>query len=227
MRWHLSGSEDPAPRIHEASLSLLEDPGIRIEHDSIVKLLRNAGAAQGSGSCDLRLPRKMVEEHLALCPPQCYLTDKSGRGPAITSESEAVFWSVPGMSLFQNGRHRPFTSSDMAYAARLLDRLESVHAIFGMALDDVPPAARDVAGLNIMARNSRKHIRVLCFSPEGADGLIEMRQVVGNYPWLALDLPRTARCDGRTLPWKSSGARLVPAFRLRLTVNPWREYRVP
>jgi trimethylamine--corrinoid protein Co-methyltransferase len=186
MRWHLSGDEDPAPRIHEASLSLLENPGIRVEHDSVVKLLLGAGAAPGMGSCDLRLPRRMVEEYLALCPSHCTLTDKTGTGPTIGSESAAVFWSVPGMALFEKGLHRPFTSGDMARIARLLDGLESVHAIFGMALDDVPPAARDVAGLSIIARNSRKHIRVLCFSPEGAGGLIEMKRVVGSHPWFSI-----------------------------------------
>jgi trimethylamine--corrinoid protein Co-methyltransferase len=68
----------------------------------------------------------------------------------------------------------------------LLDRLDSVQGIFGMSLDDVPPSARDVVGLSIIARNSRKHVRVLCFTPRGAELLPEMRRVVGPHPWLSI-----------------------------------------
>jgi trimethylamine--corrinoid protein Co-methyltransferase len=37
-----------------------------------------------------------------------------------------------------------------------------------------------------MARNTSKHIRVLCFSPQGARTLVEMKKVVGNFPWFSV-----------------------------------------
>lgn len=57
------------------------------------------------------------------------------------------------------------TQNDMARAARLLDQLDNVDAVFGLALDDVPPRVCDVVGLRIMAENTAKHICVLCFTP--------------------------------------------------------------
>jgi trimethylamine--corrinoid protein Co-methyltransferase len=50
----------------------------------------------------------------------------------------------------------------------------------------VPPGARDVVGLRVIAENSRKHVRVLSFSPEGAEALVRMRPVVGEYPWFSM-----------------------------------------
>src|SRR5512136_2444780 len=74
----------------------------------------------------------------------------------------------------------------MADLARLLDQLDNVQAIFGLAMEDVPPPARDVMGLKIIAENSSKHIRVLCFSPEGAAALVEMKRVVGQHAWFSI-----------------------------------------
>jgi trimethylamine---corrinoid protein Co-methyltransferase len=178
--------EYSAGRIHSTSLSLLEDPGIRIEHEAILNLLLTNGAKPGLNSAVVKLPRKMVEECVALCPRRFALTDRRGHGRFLAAGEPPVFWSVPGMALYRKGQHRPFTSSDMADMARLLEQLENVHAIFGMAMDDIPPPARDVVGLKIMAENSSKHIRVLCFSPEGADVLLEMKQVVGKHPWFSI-----------------------------------------
>ena len=90
------------------------------------------------------------------------------------------------MKWYSRGIRRPFTREDMAKAARLLDRLDQVQVVFGMALDDVPPHARDAVGLAIIAQNCSKHVRVLCFSPEGAACLARMQQVVGGYPWISI-----------------------------------------
>jgi trimethylamine--corrinoid protein Co-methyltransferase len=178
--------EDAAARIHQTSLSLLEDPGIQIEHEPLVNLLLARGAKAGLKASVVRLPRTMVEECIALCPRQFALTDRRGEGGLLGAGSPPLFWSVPGMALFRKEQHRLFTSSDMADMARLLEQLENVHVIFGMALDDVTPAARDVVGLKIMAENCSKHIRVLCFSPQGADVLMQMKQVVGAHPWFSI-----------------------------------------
>ncbi len=177
---------ESAQRIHEASLALLADPGVRFEHEGVRSLLLSHGARAGAGPADVRLPREMIEECLALCPREVTLTDRRGGQAILTATSEPLFWSCPGLYLWQGGRHRPFTSSDMAGMARLLDQLTNVHGVFGFSLDDVPPAGCDVAGLNVIAQNTAKHVRVLCFSPEGADVLVEMRSVVGDHPWFSV-----------------------------------------
>jgi len=179
-------NERGAERIHEASLALLADPGVRIEHEAIRSALLEAGAKPGAGPADVRLPREMVRDYLALSPHRVTLTNQCGQESVLTATSEPLFWSCPGLYVWRGGRRRPFTSSDMADMTRLLDRLENVHAVFGFSLDDVAPARRDVMGLNIMAHNTAKHVRVLCFAPAGADVLVEMRSVVGDHPWFSI-----------------------------------------
>ena len=86
----------------------------------------------------------------------------------------------------EDGAARAFTAADMAATARLVDKLPNVDAVFGLAMEDVPPRSRDVVGLSIMARNTSKHIRVLCFTPDGAEAMLAMRDVVGPHPWFSV-----------------------------------------
>jgi trimethylamine--corrinoid protein Co-methyltransferase len=175
-----------AEKIHRAALDLLKDPGIKLDHDEICQILVDAGAKQGISADVIRIPEELVEEKIALCPKEFVFADRTGDGPLVSAVSDAVIWSVPGLKMFADNAIRPFTTDDMAKVARLLDQLENVDGVFGYALDDVPPPARDVVGLRTMAENTQKHIRVLCFTPRGSDMMVEMKKVVGDYPWFSV-----------------------------------------
>lgn len=177
---------EAAEKIHNAALELLKDPGIKLDHDDICKMLLGAGAKQGASTNVVRIPKELADEKLALCPKEFIFADREGNGPPVGPERDAVIWSVPGLKIYENNAARPFTQDDMARAARLLDQLDNVDAVFGLAIDDVPPRVCDVVGLRIMAENTAKHIRVLCFTPQGSDMMAEMKKVVGDYPWFSV-----------------------------------------
>lgn len=173
-------------QIHEASLLLLENPGVRMEHDGIVDLLIKKGAKPGSSAQTVRIPREMIQECLALCPREVALADRNGNATRLTAEAGLAVWSCPGMKLHENGSVRPFLQADMARVVRLLDQLPHLQGVFGMAMNDVVPRTCDVVGLLTMARHTRKHLRAFCFTPEGGQTMREMKTVVGNYPWFSI-----------------------------------------
>lgn len=173
-------------RIHQTALALLDDPGVRMEHDEICSLLLSHGAREGKSTNVIRFPAELIQEALSLCPSTFQLADRLNAGKQVSPDGESVIWSVPGMNIHEDGAARPFTSRDLPRWARLLHYLPNVDGIFSFAMEDVPPKARDVVGLNIISRNSTKHIRVFCFSPEGAETMVRMKQVVGNFPWFSI-----------------------------------------
>lgn len=175
-----------AEKVHVAALDLLDNPGIRLDHDEINELLLKAGAKEGNSTNVIRFPEGLIKEKLALLPASFVFANREGRGKITSATSEAVIWSVPGMKVVENKQARPFTSKDLAEAARLLHQLENVDGVFGFALDDIPPKACDVVGLRIMAEHTNKHIRVLCFTPPGSEMMVEMKKVVGDYPWFSI-----------------------------------------
>ena len=183
---NMENESQTAEMVHATSVALLQDPGIKIDHEEIAGLLVKRGAQSGSASGVVRIPRQMIEECLALCPREVVLTDRRGNKNVLAARKGSSFWSCPGLNLYRKGVHRLFTSADMADCARLLNQLEHVDGIFGVAMADVIPDACDVMGLKIIAENSSKHIRVFCFSPAGARTMAEMRGVVGDHPWFSM-----------------------------------------
>lgn len=175
-----------AERIHEASLALLENPGVKLEHDGIVETLLKAGAQAGAQAQVIRLPRKLVMECVEQAPAEVLFAARHEGGAVVGPQKTSKVWSAPGMNILRHGKHRPFTRFDMADMARLIGQLPHIDGVFGMSMDDVPPQARDFVGLRIMAENTAKHIRVLSFTPEGADAVCAMRDVVDNSPWLSM-----------------------------------------
>ena len=173
-------------QIHEASLSLLENPGIRLEHPAICEKFLARGAKTGAMADVVRIPRELLMEIIALAPSEIALNGRLGTATQIlTPAGGTAIWSCPGMNWYRRGELRPFTSENMAAHARLLDALPQVDGVFGVAMKDVPPAVGDVAGLSIMAQNTAKHIRVLCFTPRGGEFL---RNAAPLYPgnWLSM-----------------------------------------
>jgi len=178
-------SPEDAKRIHDTSLRILGEVGVRLEHDEIVALLLRAGARPGAGAQEVRFPPEMVREYLALAPQTVELAARDGSSVALTPESDPVFWTNPGMYIWDGVERRGATAADLADVARLCDHLRNVQGVLGMAMADVPPPCRDFVGLRVIAENCRKHIRVLCFSPTGMEAIAAMKPLFPG-PWFSM-----------------------------------------
>ena len=210
-------------RIHEASLRILDEVGIRLEHDKVVARALAAGARPGHGPHDVRLPPGMVREHLALAPRKVGLAARDGTTTVLHATSESVFWTAPVLYLWTGAERRPVTSEDLGAIARLCDRLEAVQGVMGVATADVPPLHRDFVGLRMIAEATRKHARVLCFSPRGMDALVRMKPVFpgpwfsvgftahGPLRWTNLALEVFARSAGHGIPATVNGEPMAGA----------------
>ncbi|MEI8341267.1 MAG: trimethylamine methyltransferase family protein [Verrucomicrobiota bacterium] len=203
--------------LHETTLRILEDIGVRLEHDDIVNRMIKAGAKPGEHSQDVRIPREMVREYLGQVPGTLTLDARNGQGRTLASNSPSSFWTNPAMYMLTGDDRRQATSADLGDVARLCDHLNNVHGVMGMALADLPPRHRDFVGLRVIAENCRKHIRVLCFSPAGMDALVAMKPVFpGNWfsvgftahgplRWTNLSLEIFQRSAGHGIPATING----------------------
>jgi len=171
--------------LHETSLKILEEIGVRLEHDGVVEKVIKAGARPGPDAQVVRFPREMVEEHLKQTPSEVRLDDRTGGGATLTAEAPSVFWTNPGLNIREGAAVREIESRDLADVARLCDSLPAVSGVMGMAMSDVTPRHRDFTGVRVIASNCRKHVRALCFTPAGMEALSKMKGVFpGN--WLSI-----------------------------------------
>lgn len=175
-------TEQELQLLHHTTLRILEEIGVRLEHDEVLARLLKAGARPGAGAQEVRFPREMIQEYLALAPASVDLAARDGSSANLTPISESVYWTNPGMHLWTGTERREITAGDLAQIARLCDHLDNVQGVMGMAMQDIPPCCRDFVGLRVLAENCRKHIRVLCFSPTGMDALAAMKPLFpGNW----------------------------------------------
>ncbi|HHW10820.1 MAG TPA: hypothetical protein GXX29_12685 [Firmicutes bacterium] len=171
-----------AEEVHNVSLRILEEIGVRLEHDAIVERMVAAGARLGREAQVVHFPAGMVRDYLAAAPQEVILHGRNGDTFRLTADSEAIYWTNPAMYIWDGRTRCRITTHHLAAIARLCTFLPNVHGVIGTALADTNPACSDFVGLRVMAQNTGKHLRVLCSSPLGAEAISEMKTVFpGNW----------------------------------------------
>ena len=134
-------TEEQVEAIHEASLRVLEDLGLRILFDEARQLLRAAGAEVEEDSRRVRFDRGLVMEAIAKAPAAVKL---HARNPARNVEvggDKLAFITVggpPNASDLERGR-RAGSLADFCDFVRLAQRFDAIHVI------NQPVEAVDVA----------------------------------------------------------------------------------
>jgi trimethylamine---corrinoid protein Co-methyltransferase len=175
-------SNDERERVHEHTLALLEDGGVRVDSEQARAILRAAGAAVDDRHV-ARLPRTLVEGALEAAPKRFSL---GGRRPG---------WSLPmnegGFTLLADGggtsvvdrasgARRPGTRRDWVEATTLLDALDDVGLYWWMV--EYGPETETPVGLVAYLRDLfglySKHIQDSFLQPALAPWLLEALEIV-------------------------------------------------
>jgi trimethylamine---corrinoid protein Co-methyltransferase len=165
-------------QIMTATERILENTGLKIEHEAVREKLLAAGAKPGSDSEIIRFPAAMVREYLALAPSSVNLPGRTSDCGALGGGNNPVFWTAAAMNLATADGRREFERADLARLSRLVDVLPNVDGVVGVSVKDAPPKYRDVAGFREMIANTGKHVRILSFTPAGVEAILEMSAVV-------------------------------------------------
>jgi len=197
---------DDCARIHEGSLGILETVGVRVDDGEILALLRRHGARAGDAADAVRLPRELVAECLATCPPTARLADRRGKVTEVGADGGTVFWTGNALHLAEGRTRRELVSDDLARLARLVETCDHVDGMVGTSVADVPPPARDVVGFRVMAAHTAKHLRPCIFTPAGATAIVEMAQVLaGGEPLRRRPLASFGYSIVSPLHWTATG----------------------
>jgi len=164
-------------RIHQASLEVLAEVGVKIGHPAIRKLLLEAGASEGNDSV-LFLPPELVQTALERAPASVYFQDLEGCRMEVKQGATPLFWAGNAMYYVRGAQRRELTREFYVEFCRVANQLPHLHAIVGTNISDYPPAARDFVGFRAMAENTQKHLRPVIFTPKGVEAILEMADVL-------------------------------------------------
>ena len=169
-------TEEQVRRIHEASLTVLERTGIRVDNEEVLALFRKGGAWVDGNR--VRISCAMVEEAVDELPSRVLL---AGRDPAhdLLLEDKRVYAGTGGSptQVLEPGAEtvRPGTLSDMADLVRLTDALEHVDFIvIPLYPTDVPKEDVPVNRFYTSLINTTKHVMGGMDSVRGAEQVLKM-----------------------------------------------------
>jgi trimethylamine--corrinoid protein Co-methyltransferase len=139
-------SSDEVARVHEASLRILAETGVRVHGELGLVLLDDAGAHVDRAAGTAKIPRGVVEHALALAPKGWTL---GARNPALdfAMPSAGSAYSIDGTAAFMRdfatGERRYGTKADITDAMRILRACDlAAMAWPPVAASDMPVGSR-------------------------------------------------------------------------------------
>jgi len=184
MRTHLQVlSEHERAKVHERTLAILAQTGVRVGTEQGRRFLKSAGAEVDASTDLVRFPRSLVEESLRLATKSFSL---GARRPDwdLPMNGEECTLLIDGEARFvldrETGERRPGTYGDWLEATRLIDALDEVGVYWAMIEpeDAGDTAADDVAYWRRLFGNFSKHVQDTISSAEQAPWLLEVLQVL-------------------------------------------------
>jgi trimethylamine---corrinoid protein Co-methyltransferase len=176
-------SETDLARIHEATLDILQNCGVKVLNGRMLEFLKQKGLDVDTQTQIVKFTRSCVEAELAKIPPEFEVFDRNGHSlyrlgdgvPKIAAGHNAVFWVDS-----ETGNTRNSTISDVELFAQICDSLEYIHMIgIPVMPQDVPdPKATLLYGLRAVIENSKKPVYFSTDSAKVNKACIDMLKVV-------------------------------------------------
>ncbi len=156
-------SEEEIKEIHESSINILENCGVKILNTRMLRFLKEKGLDVDEEKLLVRFTRKSVEDALSSVPDKFEVFDRNGEFafvlgdgvPKIAAGHNAVFWYDS-----DSGVTRESTVADVAAFSRICQALECIDMIGVPVMpQDVPePCATLLYGVRAVVENSTKPI---------------------------------------------------------------------
>lgn len=177
-------SDDEIRKIDEASKEILEDTGVLVLSEDVLRIYEKGGAKVDYDKKIVKIPERLVEKSLKSLPSEFRLYNRDresyldfGKNVGYSASGHNAIYILDTQTL----ERRPATKEEVGNFAKISDALENIHVTGIQAMpQDVFSKSSILHALDAVANNTSKHIY---FSPENVDetiALIEMLKVIGG-----------------------------------------------
>jgi trimethylamine--corrinoid protein Co-methyltransferase len=177
--------ESEVRQIHEATLDVIENVGVKFHSQKALDVLEANGAAVDRESTVAKIPAAVVERAMSTVPHEYVL---GARNPEydLPLDGEHVYISSDGCGVFardaKTGEVRSSVKQDLADTARVVQALDNVSATSAVvSAQDMPPETRVLHEFDACVRNSEKHNIVVSIKEDWeARSLIRMAEAMAG-----------------------------------------------
>jgi trimethylamine--corrinoid protein Co-methyltransferase len=175
-------NQDAVLKVHENSLKILEETGVRLYSDEALGMFFELGLPIEAGKRVVRIPRDIIEQCLKTVPREIKLYDRGGTlcaelgaGNVYTASGHNAIYVLD----FDSRERRAATKEDVGRFALLSDCLPDIDIVGVEAMpQDVNAEFSLVHAVDAVFNNTEKHV---FFSPDTKEVLLpifEMAEVV-------------------------------------------------
>ncbi len=177
-------SEAEVVRIHERSLTVLEDTGIQVQHKAGLKTLEGAGATVDYATQKAKIPAELVARCLETVPSKFTLAACNPKKDCVIEPGGRPYSRNGGGSDYtldlETGTFRPLLDDDMLDYFRLLDGLDYIDFVAPVYAHKLPVHVRDVLVMRALLDNTDKHIHMRAYTKETLKYLFRMAEIVAG-----------------------------------------------
>lgn len=171
-------SQDEIQQIHEATIKVLEETGVKVLEAEAQQLLKKVGCrVEGDIAY---VPRKVVDDALKTAPKSVQVYSRDG-SPGIALEMGKSWFGTgsdcPNIMDSRTGERRPSNKKDVEEVALLCDALNNIEFVMSLCIVlDVPPRHSDVHQFEAMIRNTVKPIVFTAHDKRGMEHIIRVAE---------------------------------------------------
>jgi trimethylamine--corrinoid protein Co-methyltransferase len=176
-------SDDEIAHIHETSLKILQEIGIKVFSTKVQSLLAENGAKVDASRSIVKIPSSLVEEALKKAPSEMVLCGRDPKHDLKIPSKNFTFVALSGFATFmrdlETEEKRMTTASDLKNFLILGDYLDEVDFIWPIVTPtEVPPPVQTIHGLAISLNHTGKHIQYQALNEAQAKGQIRLASAV-------------------------------------------------
>jgi trimethylamine---corrinoid protein Co-methyltransferase len=176
-------SNEQIERLHDASLNVLEQTGVRVMHADALQLLRKAGC-RIKGDDIVFIPAWLVEESIRSAPSRVAIYNREGES-AMQLEGHNTYYGLgtdlPVTEDLYSGEHRRSVLQDIVNNAIIADACSEIDYIGSNALaSDVAVEAAYLQSFLVQLQNSSKPIFFTAADEYDLALMIEMAELVAG-----------------------------------------------
>ena len=176
-------SEDEKTQVHERTLKILAETGVKVNTAKGRQYLKDAGAEVDENSKIVKFSRAMVEESLRLAPKNFTLgARRPGWDLSMNAGECTLMIDGEGTSVIdrKTGKHRPSTFDDWLEATRVIDALDEFGVYWDMVMrgDGEESISSEVKHWRHIFSSFSKHVQDASPNAEFSPWLVEIIQAI-------------------------------------------------
>jgi len=176
-------SKEEEDLIHLRSLDILNDIGVLIRSECVLKLLEEQGSDVDYRKQIAHISEEMVHEALESAPNSFVLRARNRKNDIELPTPGLPYLTTDGLTLYvrdiETGERRDATRNDFAQFARLADALDAISFFWPIVtISDVPEAVHNLHELWESFKNCELHVQGDSVSAEDARRQIEIASLV-------------------------------------------------